>query len=179
LEQRKGVAYLISAWARLEPHYPHVRLVIGGDGPERAALQQRVQQLGLRRVQFLGYVPAPDLPALLASADIFCAPATYAESFGIVLIEAMAAGLPIVAAANAGYAGVLAAHPGNVVVPPGDDRAFAGALAALLNAPRYRQHVGKQNAATVDRYSWNVVGAQIAAVYADLVAARHNGHGGW
>jgi phosphatidylinositol alpha-mannosyltransferase len=154
-------------------------LVIGGDGPERAALQQRVQQLGLRRVQFLGYVPAPDLPALLASADIFCAPATYAESFGIVLIEAMAAGLPIVAAANAGYAGVLAAHPGNVVVPPGDDRAFAGALAALLNAPRYRQHVGKQNAATVDRYSWNVVGAQIAAVYADLVAARHNGHGGW
>jgi len=177
LEQRKGVAHLIRAWARLEVHYPHARLVIGGDGPERGALQRLVQHLNLRHVQFLGYVPAPDLPALLASADIFCAPATYAESFGIVLIEAMAAGLPIVAAANAGYAGVLAAHPGNLVVPPGDDRVMAGALAALLDAPRYRQYVGARNAAAVDRYSWNTVGEQIVAVYATLIAARHNGRG--
>jgi phosphatidylinositol alpha-mannosyltransferase len=136
-----------------------------------------VQQLQLRRVHFLGYVPAPDLPALLASADIFCAPATYAESFGIVLIESMAAGLPIVAAANAGYAGVLAAHPGNLLVPPGDDRVMAGAIAALLDAPRHRQHVGARNAAAVDRYSWDVVGEQIAAVYSDLLATRHNGRG--
>jgi phosphatidylinositol alpha-mannosyltransferase len=173
LEQRKGVAHLIRAWARIEAQYPTARLVIGGDGPERGALQQLVQQFGLRRVQFLGYVPALDMPPLLAGADIFCAPATYAESFGIVLIEAMAAGLPIVAAANAGYAGVLAAHPGNLVVPPGDDRILAGALAALLDAPRHRQHVGARNAAAVDRYSWNIVGEQIGAVYADHVAARH------
>lgn len=177
LEQRKGVAHLIRAWARLESHYPDARLVVGGDGPERAALQQLVHQLDLRRVQFLGYVPAPDLPSLLASADIFCAPATYAESFGIVLIEAMAAGLPIVAAANAGYAGVLAAHPDNLVVPPGDDRVLAGALAALLDAPQYRQHVGARNAAAADRYSWNVVGEQIVAVYANLIAARYDGRG--
>ncbi|HEY0603893.1 MAG TPA: glycosyltransferase family 4 protein, partial [Herpetosiphonaceae bacterium] len=84
LEQRKGVAHLVRAFARLQRQYPRLRLVIGGDGPERAALEQLVRDLDLNRVLFLGYVPATDLPRLFASADIFCAPATYAESFGIV-----------------------------------------------------------------------------------------------
>jgi len=171
LERRKGVAHLLKAWARLEQYYPNARLLIGGDGPERVALEQLAQQLGLERVRFLGYVSASQLPSLFASADVFCAPATYAESFGIVLIEAMAAGLPIVAAANAGYAGLLAAHPGNLVVPPGDDRVLAGALATLLDAPDYRRQLGTRNAAAVDRYSWDIVGDQIAAMYANVLQA--------
>ncbi len=174
LERRKGVAHLVRAWARIERHYPTARLLIGGDGPERAALEQLVQQLGLKRVRFLGYVPAPDLPSLFASAEVFCAPATYAESFGIVLIEAMAAGLPIVAAANTGYAELLAAHPGNMLVPPGDDRVLAGALAALLDAPRYRQVIGVRNAQAAARYHWDAVGEQIAAVYADVLQAKRS-----
>lgn len=169
LEQRKGVAHLVRALARLEPHYPGLRLLIGGDGPERAALEQLVKQLGVQGVRFLGYVPASDLPSLLASADIFCAPATYAESFGIVLIEAMASGLPIVAAANAGYAGLLAAHRGNILVPPANDRAFAGALAALIDRPDYRNEVGQRNAAAVGRYSWETVGGQIEALYREVL----------
>jgi phosphatidylinositol alpha-mannosyltransferase len=171
LEGRKGVAHLVRAWARIEHYYPNTRLIVGGDGPERAALERLVQQLGLQRVRFLGYVSAAELPNLFASADVFCAPATYAESFGIVLIEAMAAGLPVVAAANAGYAGLLAAHPGNLVVPPGDDRVLASALAALLDAPGYRHTLGARNAQAVARYSWDVVGDQIAAVYADVLVA--------
>ncbi|HEY0606396.1 MAG TPA: glycosyltransferase family 4 protein, partial [Herpetosiphonaceae bacterium] len=172
LEQRKGVAHLVRAFARLHRQYPRLRLVIGGDGPERAALEQLVRDLGLERVLFLGYVPATDLPRLFASADIFCAPATYAESFGIVLIEAMAAGLPIVAAANAGYAGLLAAHPSNLLVPPGDDRAMAGAIAALVEQPGYARTIGGRNHGAAQRYSWQSVGQAIMQVYERIAAGR-------
>ncbi|MDQ5854428.1 MAG: glycosyltransferase family 4 protein, partial [Chloroflexota bacterium] len=116
-------------------------------------------------VQFLGYVLDDDLPGLLHGADIFCAPATHAESFGRVLVESMAAGLPVVAAANAGYAGVLAAHPGNLLVPPGDDRALASALQVLAAAPAYRLELGARNIQGSQRYSWNSVGAAVLRVY--------------
>ena len=166
LEQRKGVAHLLRAFALLAPTYRQLRLVIGGDGPERRALEQLAASLGVNeRVSFLGYVAPAQLPRVLAAADIFCAPATYAESFGIVLIEAMASGLPIVAAANAGYAGLLAAHPGNLLAPPGDHRAMAGALAALLDAPTYRRRLGQRNHIAAGRYAWPVVGQQILDLY--------------
>lgn len=172
LEQRKGVAHLLRALARLQRQYPALTLLIGGDGPERAALERLTVELGLSGVRFLGYVPAADLPHLFAAADLFCAPATYAESFGIVLIEAMAAGLPIIAAANAGYAGLLAAHPGNLLVPPGNDRAMAGALAALLERPDYCRLLGQRNQVAAGRYSWQVVGDQIVQLYRQLLDAQ-------
>lgn len=172
LEERKGVVHLIRAFARLSGQYPHARLVIGGDGPERAALEREVRERNLERVTFLGYVSAADLPRLFASANLFCAPATYAESFGIVLIEAMAAGLPIVAAANAGYAGLLSAHPGNLLVPPGDDRALAGAIATLIGHPAYAQTVGARNRAAAQQYSWQSVGRSVVEVYERICAER-------
>lgn len=172
LEQRKGVAHLVRAFARLQHQYPRLRLVIGGDGPERAALQQLARELSLERVLFLGYVSAEDLPRLFASADLFCAPATYAESFGIVLIEAMAAGLPIVAAANAGYAGLLASHPGNLLVSPGNDRALAGAIAAFVEQPDYARAVGSRNRSAAQRYSWQSVGQAVMTIYARIAAGR-------
>lgn len=175
LEQRKGVADLVRAFARLEPQYPKLRLLIGGDGPERPILQQLVAQLGLQHVRFLGYISPVDLPALFRSADLFCAPATYAESFGIVLVEAMAAGLPIVAAANAGYKGLLSAHPGNVLVPPANDRALAGAIAALLEQPGYRHEVGVRNRAAAERYAWRIVGQEVLEFYNHLLS-KHVGN---
>lgn len=172
LEQRKGVLHLVRAFARLQRQFPQLRLLLGGDGPERATLERLTAQLDLKRVHFLGYVPAADLPRLFASADIFCAPATYAESFGIVLVEALAAGLPIVAAANAGYAGLLAAHPGNLLVPPADDRKLAGAIATLVDQPEYRYRLGRRNRAAVEQYSWEAVGSRILALYEKLSMTR-------
>lgn len=172
LEQRKGVAHLVRSWAHIEARYPRVRLVIGGDGPERASLQRLASDLGLKRVCFLGYVSAADLPRLLTSAAIFCAPATYAESFGIVLIEAMAAGLPIVAAANAGYAGLLATHPGNLLAAPGDDRALAESIVTLLDRPEQRRQIGERNHAAAARYGWDRVGGDIVAVYERILAGK-------
>ncbi len=171
LEQRKGVAHLVRAFARLQPQATAARLVIAGDGPERAALEQLVAELKLANVRFLGYVSSTDLPRVLASGSIFCAPATYAESFGIVLVEALAAGLPIVAAANAGYAGLLVAHPGNLLVPPADDRLLAGALGALLDQPAYRQQLGARNRAGAEQYSWQHVGQALLNVYHQLLDA--------
>ena len=173
LEERKGVIHLVRAFARLYNQYPQLRLVIGGDGPERAALEREAQERGLERVVFLGYVSAVDVPRLFASADLFCAPATYAESFGIVLIEAMAAGLPIVAAANAGYAGLLSTHPGNLLVPPGDDRALAGAIATLIMHPTYARTVGARNREAAQRYSWQRVGRSVVTLYERISAERY------
>lgn len=171
LERRKGVAHLLRAFALVAPQYERLRLVVGGDGPERPALERMAVALGIReRISFLGYVPPATLPRLLASAAVFCAPATYAESFGIVLVEALAAGLPIVAAANAGYSGLLAAHPGNLLTPPGDHRAMAGALAALLDAPAYRHELGLRNHQAAGRYAWPVVGQEIVDIYCIALA---------
>ncbi|HZB96614.1 MAG TPA: glycosyltransferase [Herpetosiphonaceae bacterium] len=172
LEQRKGVANLLRAVARLQRERHDVRLEIGGDGPERQALERLADELGLRDVHFRGYVPPGDLPRLLHRADLFCAPATHAESFGIVLLEAMAAGLPIVAAANAGYAEVLAAHPDNLLVRPGDDRSLAGALASLAAAPAYRAEIGRRNLAAAQNYSWDAVGSAILKVYDSALMLR-------
>ncbi len=172
LERRKGVAHLLRAVGRLQRQMPGIRLEIGGGGPERASLDRLADELSLSDTHFLGYVAPKDLPGLFHRADIFCAPATHAESFGIVLVEAMAAGLPIIAAANAGYAEVLAAHPGNLLVPASDDRALAGALAALAGAPEYRSVVGRRNLAGARRYSWSVVGARIVEIYEAALARR-------
>lgn len=172
LEQRKGVAHLLRAVARLQREMSGVRLEIGGAGPERQALERLADDLGLRDVRFHGYVPPEELPGLFHRADLFCAPATHAESFGIVLLEAMAAGLPIVAAANAGYAEVLADHPGNLLVPPGDDRTLAGALASLAAALAYRAEIGRRNLSAAQNYSWAAVGSTILEVYESALMLR-------
>ncbi len=172
MEQRKGVATLLQAMALLQRQSPHVRLNIGGNGPERPSLERLAAELGLANVRFLGYVPSDDLPTLLQEADIFCAPATHAESFGIVLIEAMAAGLPMVAAANEGYAEVMAAHPANLLVPAGDARTLAAALQVFVDAPEYRRTVGERNSADAQRYGWDAVGAATLAVYQEALSRR-------
>lgn len=169
LEERKGVAHLVRAVARLQAQTAGIRLLIGGNGPEREALERLVGELGLSEVRFLGYVPTAELPGLFHQADIFCGPATHAECFGRVLVEAMAAGLPVVAAANAGYAEVLDAHPGNLLVPPGDDRALAGALQILVGAPAYRRELGARNLWGAQRYSWANVGAAIEETYHEAI----------
>ncbi len=152
LERRKGVSHLLQAWARVEPQYAHARLVIGGDGPERRALEQQVRQLGLQHVQFRGYVSASDLPRLLASAHIFCAPATYAASFGIVLIEAMAAGLPISCSDRGPMPEVLG--DAGLYFDPERPEEIAEALQRLAEHDGLRARLAREAYARATRYSW-------------------------
>lgn len=108
LEKRKGVKYLLDSFALLRANgYKH-KLIIAGDGPDRQKLQQYAEQLEIERwVDFVGYISEEQKQQLLGSVELFCSPALYGESFGIVLLEAMAMGTPIIAGDNMGYESVL------------------------------------------------------------------------
>ncbi|HEY1011315.1 MAG TPA: glycosyltransferase family 4 protein [Herpetosiphonaceae bacterium] len=176
LEERKGLDRLLRAYARLErEHGDALRLVIAGDGPERERLRQLERDLGLRTVEWPGYVEREQLPHLMRSADVFCAPALAQESFGKVLVEAMAAGLPIAAFANAGYAGVLGEHPGNLLAPVGDERALAGAIGAFVASKAMRQQVGRRNHQAAEQYSWDALGPRVLRVYEQAIERKRAG----
>jgi phosphatidylinositol alpha-mannosyltransferase len=132
LENRKGVRYLLEAFARLQSRRPGLRLVVAGAGPDREKLEQEVQSLGCSDLEFLGYVDDKTKLELFHSADLFCAPAIFGESFGIVLLESMASGLVTVAGDNPGYASVMQGLGKLSLVNPKDIPQFAHRLELLL-----------------------------------------------
>lgn len=132
LEKRKGVRYLLDAFAQVQQSLPDARLIIAGDGPDREKLQRYAKTLGLKHVEFLGYIDESKKLELLASADVFCSPALYGESFGIVLLEAMAAGIPIVAGDNPGYRAVMKERGTLSLVNPRQSDEFGRRLVLLL-----------------------------------------------
>ena len=127
-EPRKGLGVLLAALRKLPPT---VRLWIAGEGPETAAL--RAKSAGDPRVDWLGTITDTEKIARIKGADVLCAPSLRGESFGIVLLEAMAAGTVVVAGNIAGYRNV--ARPGRdaLLVPPGDADALAGAIDRVLS----------------------------------------------
>lgn len=132
LEKRKGVNFLIDAFKLLQGTMPTTKLVIAGDGPDRIKLKAHAKSIGLENVSFLGFVSDSEKKQLFWDADLFCSPALYGESFGIVLLEAMAAGLPIVAGNNAGYSSVLKDRGQVSLVDPKDTADFAKRLELFL-----------------------------------------------
>ena len=131
LEPRKGLRMAVDAFQRLAPRFDDLYLIVAGEGPERSILDTAPSDLQARLIG-LGTVPHADLPRCHAAADVFVAPATGRESFGIVLVEAMAAGLPVVASDIPGYREVLRAGVDGLLVPPGDPAALADAVARIL-----------------------------------------------
>ncbi len=132
LEKRKGVQHLLPAFAELKKTKPDVRLVIAGDGDKRRVLEQFVERHGLEdSVQFLGFVSEEDKLRLLRSADVFVSPAIFGESFGIVLLEAMAMQIPTVAGNNPGYASVMTDRGRISLVDPKDVAGFAQRMELL------------------------------------------------
>lgn len=138
LEHRKGVKYLLRAYATLAEANEDVRLLLAGNGPDRARLEWLVEEMRIPNVEFLGYITDAQKVELLASADLFCSPAIFGESFGIVLLEAMASNLPIVAGDNSGYASVMRELGALSLVNPKDTDEFARRLKLMLDEPRLR-----------------------------------------
>ena len=138
LERRKGVQYLLRAYASLVQANSDVQLVIVGDGPERERLELMAEDMRLPNVQFLGYIDEDLKLELLAGADLFCSPAVFGESFGIVLLEAMATGTVCVAGNNSGYIDVLQELGAVSVVNPHDTPEFARRLELLLQETALR-----------------------------------------
>jgi phosphatidylinositol alpha-mannosyltransferase len=173
LVPRKGCLELLEAFALLRKRYPKVGLSIAGDGPERSRLQKFVEQNDLQEaVRFLGRIGEAEKPKILAGAKIACFPSLHGESFGIVLIEAMAAGSGVVLGGNnPGYRSVLDGQP-ELIVKPQDSVAFARKLELLLNNHALRRRLHNWQTEHVKQYDVAVVGPQIETVYRQAIAKR-------
>lgn len=165
LEYRKGLGYLLRAFAQLKRSDPNIRLIIVGDGPLRRWYGNFISRKQLEDIVTAGYVSSEELPRYYASADIFCSPATGDESFGIVLLEAMASGKPIVATDIAGFRQVLTHGREGLLVEPKNKRQLATVLEALINGPTLRRDLGAAGLRTVQQYDWERVIDQVQDVY--------------
>ena len=171
LEPRKGLDVAIRAFLRLRATTPRLRLCVVGEGPERERCQQMVPPSIRPDVLFVGRVDEATKPRYHASADLAIAPNTGGESFGIVLLEAMAAGLAVVASDIPGFRTVVKdGHQGRLV-PPGNAHALAEAIAALLDNDKLRRAMAAQGQATAQSYSWPLIGERVMALYREAFHA--------
>lgn len=159
-EQRKGLGVLLEAFADLPGD---TRLWVAGEGPQTAGLQARHTD---ERIEWLGRISDAERASRMAGADVFCAPSLHGESFGIVLLEAMAARTAVVASDISGYAKVTRDGADAALVAPGDPAALAGALSAILGDPARRNQLVAAGSARVAEFSM----ARLAEVYAGLYA---------
>lgn len=143
----KGMPILLEAIKQLQKDHPDLKLMVVGDGPERADFERRAKQLGISdQVEFVGYQSQAEVRERLAEADVFVLP-SFAEGVPVVLMEAMAAGVPVVTTRIAGVAELVDHDHSGLLVPPGDTHALANAIDTLLTNPSKRTafgHAGHQ-----------------------------------
>jgi phosphatidyl-myo-inositol alpha-mannosyltransferase len=179
LVERKGCRQLIEAFALVGQKVPEAKLIICGDGPQRKQLESLVARLGLSgSVEFKGYISDAERVQLLASAQIACFPSLHGESFGIVLIEAMAAGSGVVLAGNnPGYRSVMG-DISQAMFNPDDKQQFADTILSFLGNEKLCQSVHSAQAKLVKKFDLNTVGPQIEALYQRAIdktaEPRHN-----
>jgi len=167
LEKRKGAGYLIKAFALLKKEYPNIRLILVGPGVNlRRRYEFMVRLKKIKDVVFAGGVAYEDLPRYYQVADICCAPATGRESFGIVLLEAMAMGKPLVATSNDGYASVVTHGREGLLVPPRNAAALADALKQLVEDESLRKRLAANGLDTARKYDWEKIALRILDYYA-------------
>lgn len=171
LVKRKGIMELIDAYNHIDDDLAaKTQLIICGKGPLkiRANHQVRVD----RNVKFMGFVPEKDKPNYLASADIAVFPSTGGESFGIVLLEAMAAGSKVVIGGNnAGYASILGQQP-YLLFNPRDRDAFVEQLELFITDEKVRERMFAWQQSIVGQYDINVVGPKVVKIYKEALAER-------
>uniref|UniRef100_A0A832I013 Glycosyltransferase family 1 protein n=1 Tax=Eiseniibacteriota bacterium TaxID=2212470 RepID=A0A832I013_UNCEI len=173
LDPRKGVHVLLAAWPEVVARTGgRVRLLIVGDSYLRPRFEAAVPPAMRPHVRFLGHVPIRDLPRWYATGDIFVSPATGNESFGIVLVEAMAAGRPVVCSDIPGYRCVVTPGRDGVCVRPGDPAALARALAALVDDPERRAALAARGRQRALEFAWPRVTDRIEAVYRSIAGRR-------
>jgi phosphatidylinositol alpha-mannosyltransferase len=166
-ETRNGFPVMLEAFSRVRAIRNDVRLVVVGDGALRTSYQRMVPDALKPDVHFEGLILA-ERPSYYATCDVFCSPISKA-SFGITLLEAMAAGRPIVATDNVGYRSLLGTDEG-VTVPTGDAAAFADALLALLDDEARRERMGLAGREKALDYSWHHVVGQTLDLYDEVLS---------
>ncbi len=174
LEGRKGVKYLLSAYQRFAQENQHARLVIVGDGPEREKLELLADDLGIGDISFLGHVSDQRKLELLKEADLLCSPALFGESFGIVLLEAMASGTLCIAGNNSGYSGVMQGLGALSIVNPEDTDEFARRMNAFIHEKELRDIWLKWAKKYVRQFDYPLVVGQYEKLYREALEAHGN-----
>ncbi len=170
LEKRKGLGDLLRAYRFVQSRVPRSRLIIVGDGPLRGRVESYISRHRIPNVVLAGFVPESVKPRYYDSADIFCAPATGAESFGIVLLEALASGLPVVATEIPGYMSVLEPGHDSITVEPKNWRELGASLIILARDAELRARLGEYGLGKARRYSWEAVASEVLEVYGEAQA---------
>ncbi len=169
-ENRKGAIYLLKAFRILRKRGFDCRLLMVGTGPQEREMRRYIATRRLSGVELVGRVSDDDKASYFATADVFVSPATGRESFGIVLLEAMAAGAPIVCSDIHGYKGVVRRGEQALLVPPRDVKALADAIGKLLADPELRARMGASGRERVPQFSWENITAKVEDYY--LFVAR-------
>ncbi len=173
LEKRKGLEYLLKAYALIKPDFPECRVIVVTPSTRlRKKYEKQVADAALTDVVFVGGIGEKEKPRYYATADIFCAPSTGHESQGVVLLEAMASGKPVVASSISGYASVITNGVEGLLVPPKQEVPLAQALASLLRDPARRRQMGEVGREKSLAYSWEHVAVQVASYYNKVVQSR-------
>jgi phosphatidylinositol alpha-mannosyltransferase len=174
-EKRKGLSYLIRAYELVQRDFPDARLlVVGPEGRHGGAYREYVANRGLRGIEFIGRVSDAELPRYYRTADVFCAPSTSGESFGIVLPEAMASGKPVVTTDIEGYRQVVGHGIHGLLVPPRDERALAAALCALLGNAAERERLGTNGRLAAQQYAWERVAGRVLTYYREVLEGQRS-----
>jgi phosphatidylinositol alpha-mannosyltransferase len=173
LEGRKGVKYLLHAFKVLSDARPGVSLLLGGDGADREKLESLISDLELNgHVTFLGHISDAEKIKLLQTSDLFCAPSLYGESFGLVLLEAMATGLVTVAGDNPGYEAVLDGLGALSLINPKHTAEFARRLELLLYENDLRKLWRNWAAGEMPKYTYKRIVDQYLEMY-KVAIAKH------
>ncbi len=173
LEKRKGLIYLLRALPYVKYHFPQLRLIVVGAFDEEQMEEYRdfVQEAGLTDVVFKGFVSQEEKIRYYQNCDVFCSPAIGRESQGVVLLEAMAAGKPVIASALDGYRTVVRHEENGLLVPPADEAALAVGLCRLLSDEALRRRLAAAGHQKVQAYSWRKIARQILDFYAETIEA--------
>jgi phosphatidyl-myo-inositol alpha-mannosyltransferase len=168
-EPRKGLLELLKAFRILRKTGCECRLLVVGSGPQDREARRYVMTRRLGGVEFLGRVSDNEKAQLFRTADVYVSPATGRESFGIVLLEAMAAGTAIVCSDIHGYKGVVRRGTDGLLVPPRKPKALAAAIGTLLADDELRARMGRSGTLRAEEFSWERVTAKVEDYYGFVI----------
>lgn len=172
-EPRKGLAVMVAAMPSILDALPGARLIVAGPG-EVDEIAQRLDPRVRAATEFLGAVSEDDKVALLRSADLYVAPHTGGESFGIVLVEAMAAGAPVLASDLEAFTAVLGGGPAGRTFPVGDSASLAASVIELVGDPTERDRLRQLGLKRARSFDWSVVAERVMAVYETVIEGADN-----
>lgn len=171
-EERKGLSVLLHAFAAVKARHPEVHLVVVGDRGGEAIERELTTRYAVADVHIAGHVADELLPAYYQHATVFCAPNTGNESFGVVLLEAMAAGCPVVASNIEGFAELVAYGIHGLLVPPRSPGLLADALSRVLSDPTIARRLAASVAAYASQFAWPKVAGEVLAYYQAILTER-------